>query len=169
MTGFTSAADNDEELTKREDDAIADGDNDPDYVDGDEEEIVVIGMALINAILEYAPKEYIQKLLDEDAPLWYQDEEDGWSALHAAASVEDTELVKKLLQHGAVWNSGETRFLYFSHSARESLKEPQWIMQETLQVTSRFLSMTRGAIAPSAMQASAQVCARWFRYRASQR
>ena len=108
MTGFTSPAD---ELTKREDDAIVDEDNDPDYIDDDEEEMAVLGMALINAILEYAPKQDIQKLLDEDAPLWYQDEEDGWSALHAAASVEDAELVKKLLQHGAVWNSGETPFL----------------------------------------------------------
>ncbi|KAN0128745.1 S-adenosyl-L-methionine-dependent methyltransferase [Lactarius tabidus] len=105
MTGFTSVADNDEELTKREDDAIPEDDNDPEYVDDDEEQIAIIGMALINAILEYAPKEEIQKLLDEDPPLWYQDEEDGWSALHAAASVEDAELVKKLLQHGAVWNS----------------------------------------------------------------
>lgn len=166
MTGFTSsAADNDDELTKCEDNAIIDDDNDPDYIDDDGEEIAVMGMALINAILEYAPKEEIQKLLDEDAPLWYQDEEDGWSALHAAASVEDTELVKKLLQHGAVWNSGETWFLHLSHSPRKLLKEPQWIMQETPQVTSRFLSTTRRAIAPSAMQASAQVCARWYRYR----
>lgn len=108
---MTSAANNDDELTKREDDAIANHDNDPDYVDDDEDEIAVVGMALINAILEYAPKEDIQKLLDEDAPLWYQSEDDGWSALHAAASVEDAELVKKLLQHGAVWNSGETWFL----------------------------------------------------------
>jgi protein arginine N-methyltransferase 2 len=108
MTGFTSVADNDEELTKREDDAIPEDDNDPEYIDDDEEQIAIIGMALINAILECAPKEEIQKLLDEDPPLWYQDEEDGWSALHAAASVEDAELVKKLLQHGAVWNSGET-------------------------------------------------------------
>jgi hypothetical protein len=38
-------------------------------------------------------------------------------------------------------------------------------MQETPQVTSRFLSMTRRVIAPSAMQASAQVCARSCRCR----
>ncbi|KAI9437714.1 hypothetical protein H4582DRAFT_2111855 [Lactarius indigo] len=63
--------------------------SDPDYVEDDEDEIAAIGLALINAILEYAPIEDIQKLLDEDAPLWYQDEDDGWSALHAAASVED--------------------------------------------------------------------------------
>lgn len=124
MTGFTSAADNDDELTKCEDDAIADDDNVPGYVGDDEDEIAVVGMALINAILEHAPKEEIQKLLDEDAPLWYQDEDDGWSALHAAASVEDAELVKNLLQHGAVWNSGETWFLNLSHSARKLLKVP---------------------------------------------
>jgi hypothetical protein len=39
------------------------------------------------------------------------------------------------------------------------------MMQETPQVTSRFLSMMRRAIAPSAMQAYARVCARWCRYR----
>lgn len=70
-------------------------------------EIETLGQALISAILECAPPEDVQKLLDEDeAPLWYQDE-DGWSALHAAASVEDAELIKSLLQRGAPWNSGE--------------------------------------------------------------
>lgn len=107
---MTSAADNGEERAKHEDDVPSS--SDPDYVEDDEDEIATIGLALINAILEYAPIEDIQKLLDEDAPLWYQGEEDGWSALHAAASVEDTELVKNLLQRGAVWNSGETPFLY---------------------------------------------------------
>ena len=109
---MTSTADNGEERTKHEDDAVSDKGSDPDYVEDDEDEIATVGLALINAILEYAPVEEIQKLLDDHAPLWYQDEEDGWSALHAAASVEDAELVKNLLQHGAVWNSGETPFLY---------------------------------------------------------
>ena len=99
MSGFT---DDDEELTKHEHD--------------DDDKLAVIGMVLINAIREYAPKEEIQKLLDEDAPLWYQDEEDGWSALHVAASIEDAELVTKLLQHGAVWNSGETSFPFLLSS-----------------------------------------------------
>ena len=107
---MTSAADG-EEHTNHED-AVPEKGSDLDYVEDDENEIAAIGLALINAILEYAPIEEIQKLLDDDAPLWYQDEEDGWSALHAAASVEDAELVKNLLQHGAVWNSGETPFLY---------------------------------------------------------
>ncbi|KAH9083366.1 hypothetical protein EDB83DRAFT_2328861 [Lactarius deliciosus] len=84
MTEFTSAADNGEERTKHEDDAIVDEDSDPDYVEDDEDEIAAIGLALINAILEYAPIEDIQKLIRRRR-----------TAL----------LVKKLLQHGAVWNS----------------------------------------------------------------
>ncbi|KAI0267149.1 S-adenosyl-L-methionine-dependent methyltransferase [Gloeopeniophorella convolvens] len=82
-------------------DQVIDDDGDPDYVD--EEEIAALGQSLVYAILDYAPPEDIQKLIDDDAPLWYQDE-DGWSALHAAASVEDAELVKKLLKEGAPWN-----------------------------------------------------------------
>ncbi|KAI0300992.1 S-adenosyl-L-methionine-dependent methyltransferase [Multifurca ochricompacta] len=77
-----------------------------DYVEADEDEIATLGRALIDAILEYAPMEDVQGLLDKDAPLWYQDE-DGWSALHAAASVEDADLVRKLLQRGALWNSAD--------------------------------------------------------------
>jgi ankyrin repeat protein len=83
-------------------------DNNSDYADTDEDEIATQGQALISAILEHAPIGDVQKLLDEDAPLWYQDK-DGWSALHAAASVEDTELIKLLFQHGALWNSGKKK------------------------------------------------------------
>jgi ankyrin repeat protein len=91
-----------------EDNVVSVGDTDPDYAEADEDEFATQGQALISAILEYAPIEDVQKLLDDDAPLWYQDE-DGWSALHAAASVEDAELVKMLLQHGALWNSGKLK------------------------------------------------------------
>jgi ankyrin repeat protein len=109
-------------------------------VEADEGEIEALGRALINAILEYAPMEDVQRLLDEGAPLWFQDE-DGWSALHAAASVEDADLVKGLLQRGALWNSGEQPF-HLRSSAREN--EPlraccQRIMEVTRQATSRFL------------------------------
>ena len=105
MTGYQPKACDSERLAKG--DVITDEDSGSDYVDADEDEIVTQGQALISGILEYAPMEDVQKLLDEDAPLWYQDK-DGWSALHAAASVEDPELVKKLLQHGALWNSGKS-------------------------------------------------------------
>jgi len=87
---------------------------------GDDDEIAALGRALIASILEYSPIEYVQKLLDEDAPLWYQDK-DGWSALHAAASVGDAELVKDLLQRGALWNSGEPALIIFFLRARRQL------------------------------------------------
>jgi protein arginine N-methyltransferase 2 len=92
------------------DDVIPDEDYDSDHREAELGEITALGRALIDAILEYAPVKDVQKLLDEDAPLWYQDE-GGWSALHAAASVEDTELVKSLLQRGALWNAGKARSL----------------------------------------------------------
>ncbi|KAH9972414.1 arginine methyl transferase [Lactifluus volemus] len=95
-----------DEKRPTEDSVVDVGDTDPDYAEADDDEFVTQGRALISAILEYAPIEDVQKLLDDDAPLWYQDE-DGWSALHAAASVQDAELVKKLLQHGALWNSAD--------------------------------------------------------------
>ena len=91
-----------------------------DHDDEAEGEMEALGQALISAILERAPPEDVQKLLVEDeAPLWYQDE-DGWSALHAAASVEDAELIKSLLQRGALWNSGEheAQALTFALSSR---------------------------------------------------
>jgi type IV protein arginine methyltransferase len=97
-----------DEKRPTEDNIVSVGDTDPDYAEADEDEFATQGRALISAILEYAPIEDVQKLLDDDAPLWYQDE-DGWSALHAAASVEDAELVKKLLQYGALWNSGKLK------------------------------------------------------------
>jgi ankyrin repeat protein len=136
---------------------ISDEDNDLDYIEADEDEVTTQGQALISAILMYAPIEDVQKLLDDDAPLWYQDE-DGWSALHAAASVEDVELVKRLLQHGALWNSGKARSHLPSRRAHEPLSRLQWTTVGTPPVTLRFPSTMRRAIAPSAMQASALVC-----------
>jgi ankyrin repeat protein len=91
-------------------DVLPDDDHDSDQLEAELSKIAELGQALIDAVLEYAPIEDVQKLLDEDAPLWYQDE-CGWSALHAAASVENAELVKSLLQRGALWNSGKTRSL----------------------------------------------------------
>jgi len=91
-----------------------------DHDDEAEGEMEALGQALIGAILERAPPEDVQKLLVEDeAPLWFRDE-DGWSALHAAASVEDAGLIKNLLQRGAPWNSGEheVQALAFDLSSR---------------------------------------------------
>jgi type IV protein arginine methyltransferase len=104
MTKNQSTANDGEQPNKG--DILPDEECDPDP--DDDGEIAALGRALITAILEYSPIGVVQELLDEDMPLWYQDE-DGWSALHAAASVGDAELVKGLLQRGALWNSGEAR------------------------------------------------------------
>ncbi|KZT11035.1 S-adenosyl-L-methionine-dependent methyltransferase [Laetiporus sulphureus 93-53] len=66
--------------------------------------LVSLGEALISAILERAPLDAVKKMIEDGAPLWYQDE-DGTSALHAAAYVENEELVRLLIQEGAVWNA----------------------------------------------------------------
>ena len=92
-------------------DVLPGEDYDPDH-EAELGEITALGRALIDAILEYAPIEDVQKLLEEDAPLWYQDE-GGWSALHAAANVENAELVKCLLQKGALWNAGKAHSLRY--------------------------------------------------------
>src|SRR5882762_3525770 len=77
-------------------------------VDMDEElEIVTaLGSKLINAILEAEPLENIEALVNSGAPLWYQDEAEGISPLHAAAYRENEEIVRLLIDEGAVWNAG---------------------------------------------------------------
>lgn len=75
--------------------------------DVDDPEIIALtelGTTLIQAILEKEPISNVQDLIDAGAPLWYQDDE-GTSALHAAAYVENEQLVKLLIEEGAVWNA----------------------------------------------------------------
>lgn len=99
-------------------DVLADEDHDSDQLE-ELGKIAELGQALIDAVLEYMPIKDVRKLLDEDAPLWYQDE-CGWSALHAAANVENPELIKILLQRGALWNAGKISFSHllflYSHT-----------------------------------------------------
>ncbi|KAF8135479.1 hypothetical protein EV363DRAFT_1320810 [Boletus edulis] len=66
--------------------------------------ITELGTTLIQAILEKEPLDNIRDLIDAGAPLWFQDNE-GTSPLHAAAYVGDDQLVKLLLDEGAVWNA----------------------------------------------------------------
>jgi ankyrin repeat protein len=47
----------------------------------------------------------VKALLAEGAPAWYQDEELGWSSLHYAAEKRNPQLLKTLIQGGAVWNA----------------------------------------------------------------
>lgn len=71
----------------------------------DIEALSMLGGYLIFSILQRRPLPKILTLIDAGAPLWYQDDE-GTSPLHAAAHIEDEELVRILIQKGAIWNAG---------------------------------------------------------------
>ena len=73
--------------------------------DEDIEALSTLGGYLIFSILNRRPLSKILTLVDAGAPLWYQDDE-GTSPLHAAAYVEDDELVRILIGKGAIWNAG---------------------------------------------------------------
>ncbi|KAL6305052.1 S-adenosyl-L-methionine-dependent methyltransferase [Sparassis latifolia] len=68
------------------------------------EELIDLGNSLINAILERSSLSKIKRIIDAGAPLWFQDDE-GMSALHAAAYVENEDLVRFLIGEGALWNA----------------------------------------------------------------
>ena len=73
--------------------------------DEDIEALSMLGGYLIFSILHRRPLPKILTLIDAGAPLWYQDDE-GTSPLHAAAYIEDNELVRILIEKGAIWNAG---------------------------------------------------------------
>lgn len=66
--------------------------------------LVALGMKLIDAAAE-SPVSEVQRLIKAGAPAWYQEETMGWSALHYAAERADAEVVRVLLEGGAVWNA----------------------------------------------------------------
>lgn len=80
--------------------------------DVDIDTITALGSQLIKVILDYQPFESIKALVDAGAPLWYEEStEGGISPLHAACFVENDELVKYLIDRGAVWNAGGSNTL----------------------------------------------------------
>jgi len=66
-----------------------------------------LGDQLINSILAEEPLDTIKQLIESGAPLWYQNDLEGISCLHAAAYVQNQELVKLLIEGGAVWNAAD--------------------------------------------------------------
>ena len=66
-----------------------------------------LGEQLIDAIISDEHTEVIIRIIDSDAPLWYQNEDEGMSPLHAAAYRQNTKLAKLLIDRGAVWNAGK--------------------------------------------------------------
>ncbi|KAI0070018.1 arginine methyl transferase [Panus rudis PR-1116 ss-1] len=70
----------------------------------DVDQLVDLGESLIADILDRQPFEHIKAKIEAGAPLWFQDDE-GTSALHAAAYVDNSELIQYLLEEGAIWNA----------------------------------------------------------------
>ena len=80
------------------------GDGQSGELDVNVDALTTLGLGLISAILEHEPIDAIKAWIDQGAPLWFQDD-DGTSPLHAAAYVQNSQLVKLLLDKGAVWNA----------------------------------------------------------------
>ncbi len=74
--------------------------------DGVVEALTILGEHLINTILEGGSQKTITEIIDQGAPLWYQNDSEGLSPLHAAAYMQNQGLVKTFLEDGAVWNAG---------------------------------------------------------------
>jgi type IV protein arginine methyltransferase len=72
----------------------------------DLDEITVLGEHLINSVMQKEPLDAIKSIIENGAPIWYQNEDEGLSALHAAAYIQDEMLTKYFIEAGAVWNAG---------------------------------------------------------------
>ncbi|EKM81002.1 hypothetical protein AGABI1DRAFT_71703 [Agaricus bisporus var. burnettii JB137-S8] len=64
-----------------------------------------LGEQLVAEILQNASLDAVKSLVEAGAPVWYQSGAEGTSPLHAAAYVRSLELVKYLIDKGAVWNA----------------------------------------------------------------
>lgn len=64
-------------------------------------------------------------LESENAPVWYQEPETGWSQLHLAVHNEDPDKVRQLIEAGAVWNAGKSRL---TKKGGPMLTFIQWIL-----------------------------------------
>lgn len=84
-------------------------------LDDDLLEAVTLGQDLISTILDRASFEVVKAKIDADAPLWFQDDE-GTSALHAAAYVGNPKIVRYLIEKGALWNAGELLIITRVHT-----------------------------------------------------
>ncbi|KAG7440873.1 arginine methyl transferase [Guyanagaster necrorhizus] len=73
--------------------------------DGVVEALAILGEHLINTILEGGSEETIKEIIDQGAPVWYQNDSEGLSPLHAAVYMQNQSLAKMFLEEGAVWNA----------------------------------------------------------------
>ncbi|KAF9019028.1 arginine methyl transferase [Hymenopellis radicata] len=73
--------------------------------DGAVHALTILGEHLVNTIIAGEPFATVKEILDNGAPVWYQNESEGLSPLHAAAYTQNAELVKYVIAEGAVWNA----------------------------------------------------------------
>jgi len=87
-----------------------------------EEIATQLGEELIDSILRNDPTPIIKSLVETGAPVWYQNEAEGISSLHAAAYSRNLELVEYLIEKGAIWNAGAhpTSYIVFAHPEGQS-------------------------------------------------
>ncbi|ESK97119.1 arginine n-methyltransferase [Moniliophthora roreri MCA 2997] len=71
----------------------------------DVEKLTELGENLVSMILQDEPFSQLVILIKNGAPLWYSSECEGLSPLHAAAYMQNEDLVRLLIKEGAVWNS----------------------------------------------------------------
>ncbi|KAG5648486.1 hypothetical protein DXG03_003097 [Asterophora parasitica] len=76
-----------------------------DTVDAEIQALSSLGDHLVDSIIADEPLEVIKAIIASDAPVWYQNDEEGTSPLHAAAYSQNSELAKILIEKGAVWNA----------------------------------------------------------------
>ncbi|KAK7053335.1 Arginine N-methyltransferase 2 [Paramarasmius palmivorus] len=71
----------------------------------DVDELAQLGETLISMILQDEPVPELEILIKNGAPLWYANESEGLTALHAAAYMRNEDLVRMLIKEGALWNA----------------------------------------------------------------
>lgn len=85
--------------------------------DSETQEALSAAMALaskfIDSILVSCPNDFseLEKMVKQGVALWYQQEDGGLSALHAATLVQNRRLVQLLIDKGAVWNCGKLLYI----------------------------------------------------------
>ena len=124
-------------------DSLTHEETQPLALDDDIEQLSELGSELICAVWR-ADVKSVKDLIDAGAPLWYQMEPEGISALHAAAYTENEELVNLLIEEGAIWNAGKPACTLLRLSTMPFI--PQLTILETLLVISRYRSTTSHAM-----------------------
>ena len=122
-------------------------------MDDEIDALTLLGEQLVAAVFNRNSLDHIASLISKGAPVWYQNEAEGLSPLHAAAYVQDAALVKYLIEQGAVWNAGTCLFST-SVCSLIAFKLTKWATRpETL----RYLTTIQKSILSYGMRGFAQV------------